>query len=121
MQNVGRDPAGTRLISVLAPIQPPHEVLICSIVRETEAYELMLNACSDRGNRGRSDFGKYVRIMASAGKYERKTVFLREQKELFRSPLSDRRDRRLCLFERRRPGVNELVLFITRKIFLEKH
>ena len=75
MQNVGRDPAGTRPISVLAPIQPLHEVLICSIVRETEAYELMPNACSDRGNRGRSDFGKYVRIMASAGKYERKTVF----------------------------------------------
>lgn len=41
MQNVGRDPAGTRPISILAPIQPPHEVLICFIVRETEAYELM--------------------------------------------------------------------------------
>ena len=41
MQNVGRDPAGTRPISVLAPIQSPHEVLICSIVREIEAYELM--------------------------------------------------------------------------------
>nr|WP_314930476.1 hypothetical protein [Shuttleworthia satelles] len=83
MQNVGRDPAGTRPISILAPIQPSREVMICSIVREIEAYELMLNACSDRGNRGRSDFGKYVRIMASAGKYERKTVFPARKERAF--------------------------------------
>ena len=41
MQNVGRDPAGTRPISILAPIQPSREVMICSIVREIGAYELM--------------------------------------------------------------------------------